>query len=248
MRSYGYGTIDGKLSVPEKLRNTRIILAGDWIDKGKQTRAMIDFLYDNMEHFLFVMGNHENFVYKYLKGDQGAEPELLRSYFDSTETLGQDEALRQRFDELVGRAKPFYRYVGQHGPSYYVTHAPCRNKYVGKLDSNSLRHQRSFRLDRSNPEVTTEQQLLFLSEEAVSNHPYHVFGHVAAVRPFRIKNKIHIDTGSVHGHMLTAVQIGQNRSIAALSRRLGNKILRSFMNNYRICLPDQSAAASISGI
>lgn len=210
LRSYGYGMTDGKLSVPEKLRNTRIILAGDWIDKGKQTRAMIDFLYDNMEHFLFVMGNHENFVYKYLKGEiKGAEPELLRSYFDSTETLGQDEALRQRFDELVGRAKPFYRYVGQQGPSYYVTHAPCRNKYVGKLDSNSLRHQRSFRLERSNPEVTTEQQLLFLSEEAVSNHPYHVFGHVAAVRPFRIKNKIHIDTGSVHGHMLTAVQIGQ---------------------------------------
>ena len=50
--------------------------------------------------------------------------------------------------------------MGQHGPSYYVTHAPCRNKYVGKLDSNSLRHQRSFRLDRSNPEVTTEASIL----------------------------------------------------------------------------------------
>lgn len=210
LRSYGYGIADGKLAVPEKLRNTKIILAGDWIDKGKQTRAMIDFLYHNIEHFLLVMGNHENFVFKYLKGEiKGVDPELLRSYFDSTESLGQDEALRQRFDELVGRAKPFYRFVGRQGPSYYVTHAPCRNKYVGKLDSHSRRHQRSFRLEQSNPEVTTEQQLQFLSEEAVSNHPYHVFGHVAAVRPFRIKNKIHIDTGSVNGHMLTAVQIGQ---------------------------------------
>ena len=43
--------------------------------------------------------------------------------------------------------------------------------------------------------------------EALKNHPYHIFGHVAAKNAFRIKNKIHIDTGSAHGHMLTSVCI-----------------------------------------
>ncbi|WP_106766760.1 AAA family ATPase [Paenibacillus faecalis] len=210
LKSYGYELVAGKLVVTDRVRNTRIILAGDWIDKGKRTREIIDFLYINREHFLLLTGNHENFVYKYMRGEiKGADPELLRSYFDSTETLGGDEMLLQRFNELVSRSKPFYRWIGQGGPSYYVTHAPCRNKYIGKLDSHSMRHQRSFRLDRQELEVTIEQQLSFLEEEAVTNHPYHIFGHIAAKKPFRIKNKIHIDTGSVHGHMLTSVVIGQ---------------------------------------
>lgn len=77
--------------------------------------------------------------------------------------LQEDEELFRQFSVLVERAKPFYRYIGMHGPSFYVTHAPCRNKYVGKLDTNSLRHQRNFRLDR---ESAYEQQLGFLKEEA----------------------------------------------------------------------------------
>lgn len=77
------------------------------------------------------------------------------------------------------------------GPSFYVTHAPCRNKYIGKLDAYSQRHQRNFRLDR---ESAYEQQLEFLKEEAEGNHPFHLFGHIAAKQTFRIKNKLHLDT------------------------------------------------------
>lgn len=91
-----------------------------------------------------------------------------------------------------------------HGPSFYVTHAPCRNKYIGKLDTNSLRHQRNFRLDR---ESAYEPQLEFLKEEAEGNHPFHLFGHIAAKQTFRIKNKLHLDTGAVQGNGLTSVRI-----------------------------------------
>ena len=110
----------------------------------------------------------------------------------------------EKFRALVEMAKPYYRYNGQRGSSFYVTHAPCRNKYIGKLDVNSARHQRNFRIDR---EISLEEQLQFLEQEAVSNHPYHVFGHVAAKSAFRIKNKLHIDTGSAHGNALTSVTI-----------------------------------------
>ncbi|WP_127531336.1 metallophosphoesterase [Paenibacillus kobensis] len=205
LMSYGYKIDNGKLLASDKLRDTSVILAGDWIDKGKQTRGIVEFLYNNREHFLFVMGNHENFVHKYMKGEiQGVEPELLESYFDSTQALREDAELLGKFDELAGLSKPFYRYIGTRGPSFYVTHAPCGSKYIGKLDSISLRHQRNFRLDRDKP---FEKQLAFLAEEAVNNHPYHVFGHVAAKQPFRIRNKIHIDTGGVQGNVLTSVRI-----------------------------------------
>ncbi|WP_379163494.1 metallophosphoesterase [Paenibacillus sp. sgz5001063] len=205
LRDYGYRVEAGKLSATDKLSQTKIILVGDWIDKGKQTRETIEFLYENREHFLFVMGNHENFVYKYVKGEiQGADPELLRTYFDSTQVLKGDSALFSKFSVLVELSKPFYRYVGMQGPSFYVTHAPCRNKYIGKMDTNSVRHQRNFRMDR---EAALEKQLEFLKQEAVANHPFHLFGHIAAKQTFRIKNKIHLDTGSAHGNMLTSVRI-----------------------------------------
>ncbi|MBW7452579.1 metallophosphoesterase [Paenibacillus sepulcri] len=203
--SYGYRVDAGKLVATDKVRNTKVILVGDWIDKGKQTGAVIEFLHKNQEHLLLVAGNHENFVDKYMKGEiQGADQELLNTYFDSTQVLSRDGGLLEKFHQLVSVSKPFYRLNGNSGPSFYVTHAPCRSKYIGKLDSNSLRHQRSFRIDRDAP---IEGQLDFLRAEAVGNHPYHVFGHVAAKNAFRIKNKIHLDTGSVHGNMLTAVEI-----------------------------------------
>lgn len=194
-----------RLAAPDKLAGTRLVLAGDWIDKGRQTREMIEFLYENREHFFFVLGNHENFVDKYLKGEiSGADQELLQSYFDSIQVLAEEPELLEKFRHLVSLSKPFYRYAGVKGPSFYVTHAPCRNKYIGKLDSNSMRHQRSFRVNRDAP---LEEQLAFLKEEAVSNHPYHIFGHIAAKRAFRVRNKLHIDTGSVHGNQLTSVSI-----------------------------------------
>ncbi|KJB86011.1 metallophosphoesterase [Paenibacillus sp. E194] len=205
LRSCGYRIEDGKLSATERVQDTDIILVGDWIDKGKATKETIDFLYDNREHFRFVLGNHENFVYKYLQGEvSGVDQELVRTYFDSIQVLMGDRELLDRFNHLVSLSQPFYQYRSPHAPSFYVTHAPCRNKYIGKLDGKAVRRQRNFRIDRDAP---LEEQLRFIQEEAVSNQPYHIFGHVAAKIAFRIKNKIHVDTGSVHGNRLTAVSI-----------------------------------------
>ncbi|MFL1676846.1 metallophosphoesterase [Paenibacillus dendritiformis] len=205
LRSYGYRIEAGKLVATDQVRDTAIILVGDWIDKGKATKETIEFLYHNQEHFRFVLGNHENFVYKYTQGEiTGADQELVRTYFDSIQVLMSDPELLERFRHLVRQAKPFYQYRGSNRPSFYVTHAPCRNKYIGKLDEKAVRHQRNFRIDRDAP---LEEQLNFLAEEAVSNQPYHLFGHIAARTAFRIKNKIHLDTGSVHGNRLTAVSI-----------------------------------------
>ncbi|WP_134686847.1 metallophosphoesterase [Brevibacillus migulae] len=201
--SYGYQIDGNKLVATDKVQNTRIILAGDWIDKGKNTRETVEFLYNNQEHFLFVTGNHEHFVYKYLKGEiKGVEQALLHSFFDSTQVLKNDAELLRKFNHLYTLSKPFFKMIGAKGPSFIVTHAPCRKKYMGKLDINSVRHQRNFRLDRSEK---LEERLAFLAQEAVNNHPYHVFGHIAAKQAFRIKNKIHLDTGSVHGNQLTSV-------------------------------------------
>lgn len=202
---YGFKIEAGRIIVPDRLKRTKCVLVGDWIDKGKRSGEIIRFLYENRDMFYFVLGNHENFVSKYMRGEiRGVDQTLLHSYFDSVQTLRQDEELLEKFQELVALSRPFYRYAGTDSPSFYVTHAPCRNKYIGKLDSGALRHQRTFRLNREEP---YEGQLAFLQEEAVGNHPYHIFGHIAAKQPFRLRNKLHIDTGAVHGNQLTSVRI-----------------------------------------
>ncbi|MFF2480071.1 metallophosphoesterase [Paenibacillus sp. NPDC058071] len=217
LKDYGFKIEADKLIATDKLKQTKVILVGDWIDKGKQTKEIVQFLYDNREYFYFVLGNHENFVDKYIKGEiKGVEQELLHTYFDSTQLLLNDPELLEKFQQLVATSKPFYRYIGTKGASFYVTHAPCRNRYIGKLDTNSVRHQRNFRIDR---EAQLEEQLGFLQEESVKNHPFHVFGHVAAKQSFRIGNKIHIDTGSVHGNMLTSVSISYKPFIKSRKSR-----------------------------
>jgi len=202
---------NGRMQWTEKNRQKRFILIGDVIDKGGFTKEMIHFLTENEQFFYLVKGNHENFVYKYLKGEispHTVDEELVHTHFRSIFTFEKEEELKQAFFRLVEKSKVFYRLIGKHTSSFIVTHAPCKNKYLGKLDRQSIRNQMRFSLDRTQP---YENQLSFLKEEAVGNHPFHLFGHVASRNIVRIKNKIGIDTGIVHNHELTSVIIAGKR-------------------------------------
>ena len=210
LKQFKFGIKEGCVSQTEKSANKKLILVGDWIDKGNQTAEMIEFLYQNGKHFLLVLGNHESFVYKYLKGQiKGVDRHLVENYFTSLEILGSDVALREKFNQLVEGSLPFFRYMGRRDErkSFYVTHAPCKNKYLGKMDAASLRHQRAFHLDR-NQDI--EKQINFILAEGVENHPFHFFGHVAAKEAFRVKNKIHLDAGCVSGNKLTGVDVSDD--------------------------------------
>ncbi|MBC1803226.1 metallophosphoesterase [Listeria booriae] len=218
----------------------KIVLVGDWIDKGKKTREITEFLHENQQHFLFVLGNHENFVHKYILGEiKGANQEIVDNYFDSIPDLVQDPALFAKFEELFHLAQPFYRYIGEDNASFYVTHSPCKNKYIGKLDANSARHQRNFHLDRTRP---VQEQLTFLENDAVYNYPYHIFGHVAAKQAFRIKNKLHLDTGCAHGNTLTAVTIKYRKtiyhSVKSENGQLTGELPTLFKQNKTVSLAD----------
>lgn len=199
----------GEIVETEKTKNKRLVLVGDWIDKGGETKEIIEFLYQNKKWFYFVKGNHENFVSKYLQGKiENEDKTLIENYFDSIPVLQENQELKEKFLELVESSKDFYRYIGDDTSSFYVTHAPCENKYVGKMDAISRKRQRRFALDRSEE---VEKQLEFLEKEAVINNPYHVFGHVATKKAYRIKNKIGIDTGIVYGNCLTSVDLSTDR-------------------------------------
>ncbi|MBC1475055.1 metallophosphoesterase [Listeria grandensis] len=218
----------------------KMVLVGDWIDKGKNTREITEFLYENQQFFLFVLGNHENFVHKYILGEiKGANQEIVDNYFDSIPDLVADPELFAKFEHLFRLAQPFYHYIGDETASFYVTHSPCQNKYIGKLDGNSMRHQRNFHLDRTRP---VQEQLTFLENDAVNNYPYHIFGHVAAKQAFRIKNKLHLDTGCAHGNELTAVTLKYRKplfkSVRSENQQLTGELPTLFKRERHVSIRD----------
>lgn len=205
IKKYGFTIEDNNIELESDKQKIKFILLGDWIDKGKKTREIVEFLYKNKEYFLFVKGNHENFVYHKIMGDiKGVETEVVENYFDSISVLENDTELFEKFSELFHISKPFFKKIGFNSSSFIVTHAPCKIKYLGKLDSVSLKKQRNFRLNRDN---STEEQLKFLEEESVYNNPYHIFGHIALKSAFTIKNKCHLDTGAVYKNKLSSIVI-----------------------------------------
>jgi hypothetical protein len=185
-----------------------LILIGDWIDKGRQCEQVVRFLHANLNRIYLVKGNHDSFVYKWLNGEVKPDSlleEVRKQWFDCTEKFKDDETLKRMFFDLVETSRDFWRHR-----DFIVSHAPCHNRDLGKMDEPSCKRQRNLRVLRreefENTEAyvkAVEKSMGFLTTEAVSNHPKHIFGHHAVIVPFRIKNKLGIDTGCVNGGRLT---------------------------------------------
>lgn len=196
---------------PIKEHPVKFILIGDYIDKGGNTKETIEFLYQNRTHFYLVIGNHEQFDYLWLHNQiakKSIDDDFRQAYFSAISILEADSELQRKFFALVESAKPFLHYTGLHRSSFYVTHAPCQIKYIGKISTKAKRRQRNFRLDR---EASIEKQLAFLSQEHQNNFPYYFFGHVMSKTIIRLGRTIGLDTGAGNNHTLTAANIFPKR-------------------------------------
>ena len=181
---------------------TDVILCGDYVDKGTKVKEVVEFLYENKSRVRLVKGNHENFVYKWLKGEinrRGMTPEVLAN-FDSIQLFEKNEELRNKFFVLVEMSYPFV-----YNDHMFVTHAPCENKYLGKLDDASVKKQRNFIYPKETDKI--RESLDFVYKEATNNQPLHLFGHIASRGNIKVKNKLFIDGGCVYGGSLVGVHV-----------------------------------------
>ena len=204
LRMVGYDIVKNKIiHSPYQL-----ILIGDYVDKGPQVRQMVEFLYENKDSILLIIGNHENFNYKYLSGQlkpSDDNSKLITNYFQSIRLFESDEELKKKFFELFAMS---YHSIGN--VFFVLTHAPCKIKYLFNEDSKSQRHQRTIVYPKS--DIGEEDDILtirdefftFLKEEEAVDFT-HVFGHVMLSDIHNYKNRIGIDTGCVAGNKLTAM-------------------------------------------
>jgi hypothetical protein len=154
-----------------------------------------------------LKGNHENYVIRRLTGEIDPNPEIEATYMTAVAPLLANEFYRNiLLRDLAPQMSRFIRIVRPNGKDVYLTHAPVKNRHIGKFDKHSLRAQINFRFE-SRDLADMQKELGFIGDEATRNHPWHVFGHVAHedAKPFMQHNKIWLDTGCVHGNKLSAV-------------------------------------------
>jgi predicted kinase/uncharacterized pyridoxamine 5'-phosphate oxidase family protein len=191
----------------------RIIHVGDYLDKGGFTSEMIHYMHKRVKEHddMIVQGNHEAYLYCRLKGEIQAAPEdVEKTYFTALPILQGSEELRNKFFEIYEASHPFVHIMEissdknpASGRSFYVTHAPCDTKYLGKFSDQALRAQRNlFIKDRT--EGDEREAMPFIFSQASPIEPIHIFGHMAHNGPVMYKNKVFLDTGCVHGGKLSA--------------------------------------------
>ncbi len=219
-RAYAIGDVHGRLDLLERMvaaieRDRResprardyLILLGDLIDRGPDSRGVIDFLMrlpsDGLRP-VFLMGNHEEMMLRVL----GDEPESLSQWltyggYEFAQSYGVEVgrlAVLAPADaaDMIRAAIPPSHFAFIEGfadsftfGDYLFVHAGLRpGKRLADQDTHDLRWIRDE----------------FLNDE--SDHGcIVVHGHTISVEPEERENRIGIDTGAYQTGILTAVRI-----------------------------------------
>ncbi len=176
------------------LKEETLVFIGDYIDRGPQSKEVVDYLIDLAEggnRVVFLKGNHELMLQNYLSGEDklsflynGGEA-TLSSYMKGA-GRGEANLIPPRHLEFFDKLRIYFEtdlYVFVHG---------------GLKPNVSLEHQ-------------DEWDMLWIRDEFIySDFDFGkrvIFGHTPFRQPLILDNKIGIDTGAVYGNKLTCVEL-----------------------------------------
>lgn len=194
---YAIGDIHGCLGALKQLieklpldDEDKIVFIGDYIDRGLESRGVVDFLIalSANHNCVFIRGNHEQMLLDYVaKRDDGKIWAFngMRQTVDSYGGLGN----------LPGYHMDFFnetRYLYEYDKWVFV--------HAGVRPGISLKGQ------DSNDLIWIREEFVY-SPEPLKNKTV-VFGHTPFLSgPLIHDSKVGIDTGCVYGGILTAIRI-----------------------------------------
>lgn len=206
---FAVGDIHGCLAKLENLmkrlpfnpENDLIVFLGDYINRGPETRKVMDFLLGiekASDHAVFLLGNHEHSLLEYSKKPDPDDLRTLRlmGIENTLECYGEKDArslrdllfMPENHRRFIRNLKPFFR-TGD----YVFVHA-------GIAPGLELENTRLDALLNSRPHKMDMKDTIYKKQTIV-------FGHTPFETPFMTDNLIGIDTGAVYGNMLTAVEL-----------------------------------------
>ena len=191
--------------IPWRPGQDALIFIGDCIDRGDNSKGVVDCIIDLIRNYPYVsclLGNHEAMLLDYLSwkkrdlyiANRGLT--TLRSY--SAENPEEDgHQIPPDHLSFYCSLEPFMEL-----PDYYVVHAGFR------------------------PGIDLELQILedmiWIREPFLSSGydfgKKVVFGHTHFFKPLVMDNKIGLDTGAVYGNRLTCVELPEERFYFVNSR------------------------------
>jgi len=196
------GDIHGSLRMLQRLMQRipwrpdvdRLIFLGDFIDRGDDSRGVIEAVMEisrTSERVDCLMGNHEKILLDFVEGRD------LTTFFlnGGTSTLNSYRAFQPRYGESLIPAEhiAFLRSLKTwvELDNYYVVHAGLRPGV--ELENQS------------------QEDLLWIRDAFIfSNYRFKkrvIFGHTPFSQPLVMANKIGLDTGAVYGNKLTCLEL-----------------------------------------
>lgn len=200
------GDVHGCLEILKRLidkiewnsSNDRLIFIGDYIDRGQDSKGVVDFILKLKKDSPLVqclIGNHEQMFLDYLSGVDsqsfifnGGLP-TLRSY-NEERLRSEDPLIPSAHLDFFSSLLPMIELE-----QCYIVHAGFR------------------------PNIKIEDQdiidMIWIRDEFIySDYDFGevvIFGHTPFNSPIIMKNKIGIDTGAVYGNCLTCLELPEKK-------------------------------------
>ncbi len=184
--------------LPLDRRRDRLVFIGDYINRGPQTREVIEFLLELRGRFpqtVFLMGNHEHLLLRYAKSADPALLRYLRRLGIEATLQSYDNASMRSLIALSFLPRAHRKFIENLVPDfrlgpYLFVHADYDPDAAPRLPRDDLLASRR----------------LATAYEPDANCII-VFGHTAFETPLLTAGRISIDTGAVYGNKLTAVEL-----------------------------------------
>jgi len=172
----------------------RLIFLGDFIDRGSQSKGVVDYVIEISkvsERVECLMGNHERILLDFMDGKD------MNTFFlnGGLATLNSYRSEQQQYGGFLipDDHLAFFRSLKLliELEDYYVVHAGLRPGVP---------------VESQNPE-----DLLWIRDSFIFSNYYFgkrvLFGHTPFAQPLIMENKIGLDTGAVYGNRLTCLEL-----------------------------------------
>ena len=225
---YAIGDIHGRCDLLERLiqkitadagdEASELIFLGDYVDRGPQSREVIDYLTSSktLSRFdcTFLMGNHEATMLQFLD-NPGVGPswssfggyETLLSYGVRTSTLQKTPEVWQDASDQLRAALPQSHLDFLKGLELFVQRGDYLFVHAGVDPEKPFENQ-------------GEAEFLWIRDAFLSSHRPHpwkvVHGHTPEPAPHADRRRIGVDTGAYQTGVLTAAHIS-TRGVEFLS-------------------------------
>ncbi|WP_370330963.1 metallophosphoesterase family protein [Aquicoccus porphyridii] len=196
--------------------DARVVMLGDLVDRGPDSRAVLDTLISGIEQgrdWTVLMGNHDRMFLDFLETGAMDSP-MVRSGLDwLNERLGGAETLAsygldptmpaKRLLKAAGRAVPREHHSFLAARPFYLERGPHLFVHAGIHPERPL-------------EAQSEDDLIWIREPFLSySEPFDwlvIHGHTAQKLPRHYGNRINLDSGAGWGRPLTAAAIEGTRA------------------------------------